>query len=132
MTRYRTAAAGWLIAAALAGGCGAGEKQTGTVTGTVAHNGAPVHTGTLNLISKTGAASMAKINDTGAFKLDAPLEAGEYKAYVSPPIPEPQPPGSKAAAPKKFEVPPKFQDPSTSGATVVVKAGANDVKVDFR
>jgi hypothetical protein len=131
MTTYRTVLAG-LLAATVAVGCGAGGKSSGSVAGTVTYNGSPVHSGSLNLMSKTGTAAQAKIDDGGAFKVDAPLEAGEYKAFVTPPLPEPQAPGTKAAAPKKFEVPPKFQDPGTSGVTVLVKAGTNDVKVEFR
>ncbi len=133
MTTKRTVRTGGLLAAALlAAGCGAGAKPAGSVAGTVTYNGGPVHSGSLNLISKTGSATLAKIDDGGAFKVDAPVEAGEYKAYVTPPLPEPQAPGTRVAAPKKFEVPPKFQDPATSGVTVVVKAGTNDVTVDFR
>jgi hypothetical protein len=133
MTTYRTARAGWLAAAAvLAAGCGAGEKPAGTVAGTVTYNGAPVQAGSLNLLSRTGAAAQAKLGDGGAFKVDGELEAGEYRAYLSAPVPEPQPPGTRVAAAKKFEVPAKFQDPATSVTTVTVKAGANDLKVEFQ
>jgi len=121
-----------LVVFALAAvGCGGG-KPTGSVAGTVSYNGGPVHAGSLNLISASGAAALAKIGDGGAFKVDGELAAGEYKAYVTPPVPEPLPPGTKATAPKKFEVPAKFQDPTTSGTTVTVKSGSNDLKVEFR
>ncbi|QDU18236.1 hypothetical protein [Urbifossiella limnaea] len=112
-------------------GCGGG-KPTGTVAGTVSYNGGPVHSGSLNLISTSGAAALAKIGDGGAFKVDGELPAGDYTAYVTPPVPEPLPPGTKAAAPKKFEVPAKYQAPTTSGTTVTVQSGSNDLKVDFR
>lgn len=118
--------------AVMAVGCGVGGKSAGTVRGTVTYKGGPVHVGSLNLISVTGAAALAKIGDGGAFKVDGELPAGDYKVYVSPPEAEPQAPGSKSATPKKFEVPAKYQDPATSGVTVTVKSGANDVKVDFR
>ena len=132
MTTYRAARAGWLVAAVLAAGCGAAEKPTGVVAGTVTVKGTPVHTGSLNLLSKTGAAAQARIDDGGAFKVGGELEAGEYRAYVSPPVPEPQAPGTRVTAPKKFEVPAKFQDPATSGVTVTVKTGTNDLTVDFK
>ncbi|MFO0797050.1 MAG: hypothetical protein U0804_06200 [Gemmataceae bacterium] len=119
-----------LLAFALVG-C-AGGKPTGTVAGTVSYNGGPVHSGSLNLISTSGAAALAKIGDGGAFKVDGELPAGEYTAYVTPPVPEPLPPGANAAAPKKFEVPAKYQAPTTSGITVTVQSGSNDLKVDFR
>jgi hypothetical protein len=132
MIAFRRGRAGWLLAVLVAAGCGSGGKPTGTVAGTVTYNGGVLHSGVLNLISKTGAAAQAKIADTGAFKVEGEVEAGEYKAYVTAPLPEPQPPGTKVTAPKKFEVPSKYQDPATSGVTVTVKSGANDVKVDFK
>lgn len=132
MTTFRAAPAAWLaLALTAAAGCGGG-KSAGSVAGTVTYNGGPVTAGSLNLISVSGAAALARIGDGGAFKIDGELAPGEYKAYVTPPLPEPQPPGAKAAPPKKFEVPPRFQDPATSGTTVTVKPGTNDLKVEFR
>jgi hypothetical protein len=131
MTTMRVARAGWLALAMAAAGCG-GKASTGSVAGTVTYNGGPVSSGSLNLISSTGAAALAKIGDGGAFKVDGALAPGEYKAYVTPPVPEPLPPGTKASAPKKFEVPTKYQDPTTSGTTVTVAPGANDLKVEFK
>jgi hypothetical protein len=136
MTTIRPARAGWLAAAVLAGaaatGCGGGSGGTGSVAGTVTHAGSPVRGGNLNLISKAGSATQAKIDDDGTFKADGRLPAGDYAAYVTPPEAEPAPPGTKAPAPKKFGVPPKFQSPTTSGVTVSVKGGSNDLKVDFQ
>lgn len=131
MTTIRAARAGWLALALAAVGCG-GTPSAGSVAGTVTYNGGPVTGGSLNLISSSGAAALAKIGDGGAFKVDGELAPGEYKAYVTPPVPEPQPPGTKAAAPKKFEVPARFQDPTTSGTLVTVKSGSNDLKVEFK
>lgn len=134
MTTFRAARAGWLALAltlTAAAGCGGG-KSAGSVAGTVTYNGGPVTGGSLNLISGSGAAALARIGDGGAFKVDGELAPGDYKAYVTPPVPEPQPPGTKAAAPKKFEVPAKFQDPATSGTTVTVAPGKNDLKVEFK
>jgi hypothetical protein len=121
-----------LVCALLAAGCGKGEKPTGTVAGTVSYKGAPLTAGNINLISPTGAAGMAKIDPTGHFKVDGELEAGEYKVYATPPQPEPHAPGTKAAGPPKFDLPQKYRDPQSSATTVTVKAGANDVSVEFK
>lgn len=128
----RRLAGGWLtVALALAVGCG-GEKPTGSVSGTVNYKGAPVTAGTINFLSKTGAGAVAKIDATGHFKMEGELEAGEYKVYATPPLPEPQAPGTKVAAPPKFEVPQKFRDPASSTTTVTVKSGANDIPIEFK
>ena len=122
-----------LVFAALgASGCGSGEKPTGTVAGKVTYKGSPVTAGNVNLLSKTGAAAIAKIDATGGFKVDGPIEAGEYKVYATPPLPEPQPPGTKQTGPPKFDLPTKFRDPTSSGVVVTVKAGANDIPVEFK
>jgi hypothetical protein len=133
MTTIRTVRIGWVVTAAVvASGCGSGGKSPGSVAGTVTYNGVSLTAGSLNLISKAGTAALAKIDASGAFKVDSRLEPGDYAAYVTPPEPEPPVPGAKAPAPKKFDVPTKFQSPNTSGVTVTVKAGANDLRVDFK
>ena len=113
-------------------GCSPGEKPTGTVSGTVSYKGAKLTAGNVNLISKGGSAAMAKIDETGHYQVDGAITAGEYTAYASAPLPEPQAPGTKVAPPKKFELPLKFRDPSTSGTTVTVAAGSNDLSIEFR
>lgn len=131
-TPARVAGGFVVVCALLAAGCGKGEKPTGTVAGKVSYKGAPLTAGNINLISSTGAAAMAKIDATGAFKVDGALEAGDYKVYATPPLPEPQAPGTKAAGPPKFDLPQKFRDPASSGVVVTVKAGSNDLPVEFK
>jgi hypothetical protein len=132
MRTLRTVVAAGMLGVVGLCGCGPEEKATGTVIGKVSYSGEPVHSGTLNLISKTGAASMVKITDDGSFQFDAPVEVGEYTAYLLPPVPEPHAPGAKVAPPKKFNIPPKFQDPATSNVKVEVKAGENTLTVSFQ
>ncbi|MCZ2342080.1 MAG: hypothetical protein LC104_09840 [Bacteroidales bacterium] len=128
---FRTISVGWLAAFLFVMGCGPGEKETGLLSGKVTLHDAPVQSGALNLISKSGAAALTNINADGTFKIEAPLEVGDYTAYLSPPTPEPHAPGTKAPALKKFEVPAKFLAPTTSGATVTVKTGENSVTIKF-
>lgn len=120
-----------IVAVLLAAGCGS-EKPTGTLTGTVSCNGSTVHSGNVNLISTAGDGAMAKIAENGTFKVDGPLPAGEYRVYLSAPVPEPLPPGQKPPKVPKFEVPPKFTDVATTKMTVTVKPGPNDVPLEFK
>ncbi len=120
------------VVALFAAGCGSGAKPTGTVSGKVTFKGAPLNTGNVNLISKSGTAAMAKIDAAGQYTIDGALAAGEYTAYATPPLPEPQAPGAKRTAPPKFELPTKFRDPATSGTTVTVNAGSNDLTIEFK
>ena len=121
-----------LVLSLFVAGCGGGPKPAGTVAGTVKYKGAPVTVGDVNFLSKTGAAAIAKIDATGQYKIDGALDAGEYKVYASPPEVEQAAPGTKAAAPRKFDLPVKFRDPNSSGVTVTVKSGSNDIAIEFK
>ncbi len=114
-----------------ASGCGGSAKPAGTVMGKVTYDGQPLNAGSLNLISSMGSAAQAKIGDGGTFKIEGTLDAGEYKAYLSSPKPEPVAPGTKQKALEKFDVVPKCLDPNTSGAKVTVKTGENNVTIEF-
>lgn len=129
-TGRRPAAAAFAFGLVFAIGCGS-DKPSGTVSGTVKYKSAPVAGGTVNFLGKNGAAAMAPIDDAGVYKLDGELEAGDYKVYFTPAPPEPVAPGTKQIASKKTDLPPKFKDPQTSGVSVTVKAGSNDVPVEF-
>ncbi len=120
-------AAVWILAS----GCGGGAKPTGTVMGQVTYDGQPLNVGSINLISSMGSAAQAKISEGGAFKIEGTLDAGEYKAYLSSPKPEPVAPGTKLKATDKFDVVPKCLDPNTSGTKVTVKSGENKVTIEF-
>ncbi|HEY1191646.1 MAG TPA: hypothetical protein VGE74_28695 [Gemmata sp.] len=121
----------FVFAATVAGGC-SGDKPSGSVSGVVKYKGSPLAAGEVNFISKTGAAASAKIDANGQFKVANPMPVGEYRAYVAPPIPEPQAPGTKVTAAPKFELPAKFRDPSSSGVVVEVKSGTNDIPIEFK
>ncbi len=127
--RPRALGALFLGLALLAGGCGPGEADE--VTGAVTYNGKPVEAGVLSLRSATGAAASGKIA-AGRYTIAGPLASGEYAAYVTPPPPEPQPPGKAVAKAAPSALPARFRDPLTSGSTVRLKAGKNDAPVEFK
>ncbi|MDB5339948.1 MAG: hypothetical protein JWN70_5567 [Planctomycetaceae bacterium] len=120
-----------LLAGMLLSGCGGSGKPEGSVAGKVTYNGNPVTSGTVNFLSTAGVGAQAKINN-GAYQVNGPLATGEYSVYVAPPLPTPQPPGTKPVPPPKFEVPAKYQDAKQSGLKVTVKAGRNDLPVTIK
>ena len=120
-----------LVLSLFAAGCNA-EKPTGTVAGKVTYKGKTLAVGDVNFLSKAGAAAIARLDDAGGYKIDGELDAGEYRVYVTPPPPEPAAPGTRPTSAKKFDLPPKFRAPETSGVTVTVKSGSNDILVEFK
>jgi hypothetical protein len=81
--------------------------------------------------SASGIAATAKI-EAGKFALESPLEVGSYSVYVSPPVPEPRDPSLGPPSPLPWvHIPPKAQDPMTSGITVSVAPGPNEVTVEL-
>ena len=100
MTAFTSARAwgGFVLVFASFVACGCdGEKPSGKVAGKVTYKGNPVTAGDVNFRSKSGAAAIGTIDATGQYKLDGQLEAGEYQVFATPPLPEPQAPGTKAA-----------------------------------
>lgn len=87
--------------------------------------------GNLDIRSSTGVGAQVQILD-GTFTFDTPIEAGEYQVAVSPPVPEPQAPGSPPPPPVTFDIPPKFQGLTTSGVTITIKEGENDIPIEFK
>lgn len=113
-------------------GCGQDGKPTGTVLGKVTYDGQPLEAGSINFLSSTGIAAQAKLGMGGIFRVDGPLEAGEYKVYLSPPELEPVAPGSKVNPVGKFQVTQKNLEPNTSGVTATVNKGENNLTLEFK
>ncbi|AWM38352.1 hypothetical protein GobsT_35180 [Gemmata obscuriglobus] len=109
----------------LVAGCSS-QKPTASVSGTVSYNGKPQTVGSINLISDTGSGGQAILSENGAFKIEGPLDATEYKVFLQPPVPGQLPPGTKQPPAAKFNLPPKFQQPNSSGVRITLKQGTND------
>lgn len=105
---------------------GCGGQSVGTLAGTVTYHGKPVPEGEVQIQHKEkGTGAVASLAN-GSFAFAEPMPAGTYLVSVVPPIPVPV-----AEAKTKFkdqaEIPKKARDMKTSGLTVEVKPGANDV-----
>ncbi|MFO0877731.1 MAG: hypothetical protein U0840_10290 [Gemmataceae bacterium] len=112
-------------------GC-AGGKPTGSVSGKVSYKGAPVTSGFVNFFApERGAASQGKITESGTYTLEGVVDAGTYKVYLQPPLPEQLPPGTKPKAKAPFSVPAKFLDGNSSPLSKEVKSGKNDINLDL-
>jgi len=107
-------------------GCGGSETNpSGSVSGTVLFNDAPVEAGVVNFEAPgTGEAAQATITD-GEFTLSTPLAVGTYNVTITPP-PEPPPvPGETPPPVEAKDIPARYRDPKTSDLTAEVKEGTN-------
>lgn len=136
---------GLLVATVAITGCGgegangppAPTGPTGTVKGKLTCNGKPVTTGILSLDNGQGFSVGAPVKPDGSFELLGPtgsaVPAGTYKVGVTPP-PVVSPPGAATMPPPPSieGVDPKFYAPGTSGVTVEIKSGAQDITIDLK
>lgn len=124
---YAAAALALLLAAA-----GCGGKPTGELAGAVTYRGKPVTNGEVHLLSKGGVGALARLDGDGKFAVPAPLDAGTYAVAVKPPAAEPGPPGAAVKKAPPLPIPARARDLGTSGLTVEVKPGKNDVAVELK
>ena len=122
-------------------GCGSSagpklpEGPTGSAKAKVSYQGKAITTGTLSLDSGKGFVASAPASPDGTFALKGPtgeqVPAGSYKVGITPP---PNPPPAAGATsmppPPKIEgLPEKFYNSGTSGVTVEIKAGSQDLDI---
>jgi hypothetical protein len=123
-----TSTIGLLIAAA---GCDLGSTVA-QGTGKVTYKGTAITEGEVNFFSKEkGVGGVTKIDPAGVFTLPDGLTPGQYAVYVTPPLPAPPPPGTPMPPQTPSPIPLKARDPATSGVTVALKGGSNDVVVEL-
>jgi hypothetical protein len=104
---------------------------TGTVQGTVLFNGTPYSNAAVVFLSmQTGQGGSVDIGTDGKFQLKAPLPVGTYKVYLAPKVGEP----TDQPKPVSIDatVPEKYWNEASTDVSIEVKAGPNDVKVEFR
>ena len=114
-------------------GCGKGGKPTGRVSGQVLYGGKAVTEGEVNFISnERGVAAAATIDSSGNYALADPIETGEYKVYVAPPVPKTVDPKQGAAKKVSSPIPRKYRDAATSDLTFTIKEGPNEYKIELK
>lgn len=110
-------------------GC-SGGKPVGSVTGKVTYKGNPVTSGSINFFAPDkGVAFDAPLGSAGEYTI-AQIDAGTYKVYIQPPLPEQLPPGQVSKRPP-FTVPKKYLDPISTTLSKDVKTGANEIPIDL-
>lgn len=108
-----------VVFAALAGGCGGGEKRGGELSGKVTVNGHPAGVMTLVVTGPDGKTAGGNTNDAGEYRIPDP-PVGELKfQFIAP-----KQPGKTAG------VPPKYASPN-SGITHTYSGGKDTFNIDL-
>jgi len=119
-----------LLTCLAAAGCGGGGPElaaTGTVSGKVTFEGAPVTEGDVNFASSEGYAATVPLDSSGSFLIES-LEIGTYTVFVTPPSPTEAPDSdpSEMAEPKQYDnIPQGYREQTTSDLVAEVKEGDN-------
>lgn len=121
-----------VLACLMATGCGGGgeEVPSGTLSGTVTLDGQPFTEGQVSIYApELGIGASAPLDDEGRFVIEEPIPTGTYGVAVMPP-PEPAPHEAPANAPPMVSnIPAKYRDHNTSGITVQIKEGENELTI---
>ncbi|NLX95633.1 MAG: hypothetical protein GXY83_05605 [Rhodopirellula sp.] len=122
-----------LFAIALSG-CGGERSPSGDVTGTVTLNGQPLSAGEIIFFKEIGVpAAKAKLEPSGAFRLDTGIPVGDYRVAIQPPAEAPPTTESAANADATpAALPPKYLSETTSELTATVKEGANTFAFELK
>jgi len=120
-----------LICFSLLTGCGGSDTEpTGSVTGNVTYNGAPLAEGLVNIYSEgRSVVGTAEIDTEGNFKFENPIATGDYRVYISPPPPpappEPGQPPLKIKPPQK--IPEKYRTANSTDLNITIAPGTNEL-----
>jgi hypothetical protein len=113
-------------------GCGPPGKPMGRLAGTITYRGNPVTEGEVEVMSDDiGVGAAVLLDGSGRFVLEDPVPVGVYNVSVAPPRfldPTREPPKGKAYA----SIPKKARNAKTSGLTVQVNPGKNDVVIELQ
>jgi len=117
-----------LMVIVAASGCfGSGKPKTGSVTGKVTLNGAPLEKGQVAFFDpKRGDGATVSIEKDGVYKIAKVLEVGDYQVSVFPPVGVP---GGAGAG--KVSIPNKYQNPGSSGLSFTIEPGANEYNISM-
>lgn len=134
----RPLAAGlFVVSLASLAGCG-NDPGRGSVKGKITVNGKPLAKGLITFLTSSGNKDPYSSAITNGEYAIPDMPAGPAKVYIIPPLTSEPPPVDKgdlvpAARPgqKKLVVPDKYQNPETSGLSLVVQKGENKFDADL-
>ena len=111
-------------------GCGS-QRPEGTLSGQVTYHGKPVNDGEVQFYCSEGFGATAQLDAAGRFTVDGLMPVGTYDVCVLPRPAHPNLEGPREIV-KPPEVPRKARDLRTSGVSVQLKAGKNDVILELK
>jgi hypothetical protein len=111
-------------------GCGS-KRPEGTLAGAVTYKGQPVTKGEVQFYSTLGAGATAPLDSSGRFTVDGLMPVGEYQVCVVPEILHPNPNAPKQVT-KSADIPKKARDLRTSGLSIQLTEGKNDVVLELK
>lgn len=114
------------------GGCGPDTAATGSISGTVTHEGQPLTNGLVMFVNEdAGVGASAELDSSGTYSIRS-IQTGNYKVYLAPPqapSAEEMEKGAKVEIPT-LDVPDKYLGPRTSGLSATVEEG--EKTADFK
>lgn len=114
-------------------GCDPPETPKGTVSGTVTYKGKPITGGEVELYSEAaGVGANVPIDENGRFALNIPIATATYQVCINPPHAHPGEEVPPARMRGFRETPAKARDLKTSGLTVTLNKGVNDVTIELK
>ena len=125
----------FVVGVAMLAGCVDGGPPAGTVEGTVTYRDKAFTDGDVNFVMPAkGVAAIGKIDPTGKYAIDTPLEAGTYMVYLTPPQMSAEEGPKPGGAAKKMStgIPKKFREAATSGISVTVKEGKQVIPIEMK
>ena len=112
-------------------GCGArGDTNLAKVGGLVTFDGKPVSSGAINVLSEGGATATGAIDSQGRYTLS--VVPGNYQVAVRATDGFATMDAAGKPVPAKSLVPEKYSDINTSGLTVTVQSGKNEINFDLK
>lgn len=119
-------------------GCSSGKASA---TGKVSLNGEPVKNGTITFYDKDGVGTSSVLDADGGYRIEG-LPPGTLKVTLSrPPAGSTAPAkavdrgvrsGTEPKGPERLPAPDKYESPTTSGVTVQLKPGSNELDITFK
>ena len=110
---------------------GCADPEEGTIKGNITYKGSPVTNGDVCLQNASkGIGLMIPINLEGEIQSITAVPIGEYEVSVTPAMGPPPDINGKAKAPmQKPFLPEKYKGFSTSGLSITVRKGLNEVSL---
>ena len=112
-------------------GCSS-KRPEGTLAGVVTYKGQPVTKGEVQFYSTQGAGATAQLDGSGRFTVDGLMPVGDYQVCVIPEILHPNLNAPKVVAKSSADIPKKARDLRTSGLSIQLKEGKNDVVLELK